>query len=138
MTLVAVARSNPSVLRQDVEIAGCHHLSTDEPVEIGGGGTAASPHELLPAALAACVSTQLVMYARTKQWEIGDVAVHVEYDHRSTPRHFEIEIELGAELTAEQLGRLRAVAEACPVRRALEGGAEFSERLSSRGVVQAA
>ena len=138
MTLVAVARSNPRVLRQDVEVAGHHHLSTDELLEIGGGDTAASPHELLPAALAACVSTQLLMYARTKEWDIGDVAVHVEYDHRSTPRHFEIAVELGGDLTAAQLDRLGQVARGCPVRRALEGGAEFSERVLARSVAHTA
>lgn len=138
MTLIATARSIPRTLRQDVEVAGLHHVVTDEPEAVGGDGSAPSPHELLPAALAACISTQLVMYARTKRWDIGDVAVHVDYDHRSTPRHFDIEIELDAELTAEQLERLTTVAEACPVRRALEGGAEFSERLVPRGVVRAA
>jgi len=138
MTLIATARSIPRTLRQDVEVAGLHHVVTDEPEAVGGDGSAPSPHELLPAALAACISTQLVMYARTKRWDIGDVAVHVDYDHRSTPRHFDIEIELDAELTAEQLERLTRVAEACPVRRALEGGAEFSERLVPRGVVRAA
>ena len=138
MSLIATAKSIPRTLRQNVEVAGLHHVVTDEPEAVGGDGSAPSPHELLPAALAACISTQLVMYARTKNWDIGDVAVHVDYDHRSTPRRFDIEIELGAELTAEQLERLTTVAEACPVRRALEGGAEFSERLIPRGVVQAA
>ena len=138
MTLIATARSIPRTLRQNVEVAGLHHVVTDEPEAVGGDGSAPSPHELLPAALAACISTQLVMYARTKHWDIGDVGVHVDYDHRSTPRHFDIEIELGAELTAEQLERLTTVAEACPVRRALEGGAEFSERLIPAGVVRAA
>lgn len=135
MTLIATARSNPMMLRQDVEIEG-HQLATDEPEALGGGGSAPSPHELLPAALAACISTQLLMYARTKHWDLGDVTVHVEYDHRATPRLFEVEIELGRELTAEQLERLRRVAEGCPVRRALAGGAEFSERLVARGVAQ--
>ena len=55
--------------------------------------------------------------------------VEVVYDHRSTPRRFEIAIGLGAGLSPEQLSRLDAVAAACPVRRAIEHGAEFSERV---------
>jgi putative redox protein len=66
MTLTAVARGVPGTLRQDVEIDGLHHVLTDEPERLGGEGSAPSPHELLAAALAACISTNLVMYARTK------------------------------------------------------------------------
>ena len=72
------------------------------------------------------------MYARTKAWELGDVSVAVEYDHRSTPRRFEVRIELGAELTDEQLRRLAKVAESCPVRRSIEAGIEFAETIRSR------
>ncbi|MGZ5039082.1 MAG: OsmC family protein, partial [Usitatibacter sp.] len=91
MSLTATARSIPGTLRQDVLIDGQHHLLTDEPESIGGEGLGPAPHELLPAALAACISTQLVMYARTKGWELGEVSVDVDYDHRATPRRFEIE-----------------------------------------------
>jgi putative redox protein len=129
MSLHAVSRSVAGTLLQNVEIDGVHHIATDEPVSIGGSGAAPSPHELLPAALASCVSTQIVMYARTKQWELGDVAVEVDYDHRSTPRCFRVQVEIEAELDAGQLERLHRVALACPVRRALEGGAEFEEEI---------
>ncbi len=131
MSLTATARAISGTLRQDVEIDGRHHLVTDEPEAIGGEGSAPSPHELLPAALAACISTQLVVYGRTKGWDLGPVSVEVEYDHRSTPRHFEIDVSIGAELTTAQLARLEAVAAACPVRRAIEGGAEFTERIGT-------
>lgn len=132
MSLTAVARAVPGTLRQDIEIDGLHHVITDEPERLGGNGSAPSPHELLPAALASCISTHLVMYSRTKGWELGDVSVEVDYDHNSTPRRFHVEIRLGAELTREQLDRLRKVATSCPVRRALEDGAEFSELIKAR------
>ena len=134
MTLHAVARSEHGTLRQDVEVDGRHHLATDEPERVGGNGSAPSPHELLPAALASCISTHLVMYSRTKGWELGDVSVDVDYDHNSTPRRFHVEIRLGAELSREQLNRLRKVATSCPVRRALEGGAEFTELIEARPI----
>jgi putative redox protein len=120
MTLRAVARSVRGTLRQDVEIDGRHHLITDEPERLGGDGSAPSPHELLPVALGACISTHLVMYVRTKGWELGDVPVDVDYDHKSVPRRFHVEIRFGAELTPSQLGRLPKVATSCPVRRAPE------------------
>lgn len=130
MSLTATARSIPGTLRQEVVINGEHRLITDEPERVGGEGSAPAPHELFPAALASCISTTLVMYARTKRWELGDVLVAIEYDHKSTPRRFEIAIELGGDLTDEQLARLEKVAASCPVRRAIEAGLEFDETIA--------
>ena len=92
----------------------------------------AGPTELFPAALASCISTTLVMYARTKGWELGEVTVAVDYDNASTPRRFEIAIGLGGELSDEQLQRLEKVAASCPVRRAVEAGIEFAETIERR------
>src|SRR5436305_1019707 len=99
MSLTASAHSVPGTLRQSVLIDGRHRLVTDEPESVGGGGTAPAPHELFPAALAACVATTIVMYARTKQWELDGVDVDVDYDHLSTPRRFEIDIRIDGNLT---------------------------------------
>ena len=96
---------------------------------IGDAHLVAAPHELFPAALAACVSTTLVMYARTKNWRLDGVDVDVEYDHRATPRRFEIDIRVAGDLSAVQLVMLEKVAAACPVRRGIESGIEFVERL---------
>ncbi|HKT44907.1 MAG TPA: OsmC family protein [Gaiellaceae bacterium] len=112
-------------------IDGAHRLVTDEPERLGGEGSGPAPHELLPAALASCVSTTLVMYARTKGWELGELSVEVDYDNESTPRRFEIAIELGGDLTDDQMRRLEKVAASCPVRRAIETGVEFVETIGS-------
>jgi putative redox protein len=130
MSLTASAHSVPGTLRQAVVIDGRHHIVTDEPRSIGGDGSAAAPHELLPAALAACVSTNLVMYARTKEWPLE--TVDVVYDHRSTPRRFDVDIQVTGALDGTQLERLGKVASSCPVRRAVESGGEFVERITLR------
>ncbi len=132
MSLTATARSIPGTLRQDVLIDGKHHLVTDEPEAVGGEGSAPAPHELVPAALASCISTVLVMYARTKEWDLGEVSVAVDYDHHATPRRFDVTITLTGDLTEEQLARLEKVSATCPVRRSLEAGVEVVERLESR------
>jgi putative redox protein len=129
MTLTATARSIRGTLRQEVVIDGQHRLITDEPEHLGGDGSGPAPHELVPAALASCVATTLVVYARTKDWELGDVAVAVDYDNHSTPRRFDIAIALGGDLSEEQMRRLEKVAGSCPVRRAVEAGIEFSETI---------
>lgn len=125
----ATARVQPGTLRSDVLVRGRFHLLTDEPEALGGEDAALAPHELLPAALASCVATTLVMYARTKDWELGDVEVAVDYDQRATPRRFTVEVRLGGDLTDEQLARLERVAASCPVRRSLEAGAVVEERV---------
>jgi putative redox protein len=130
MSLTATARSVPGTLRQEIVVDGRHRLVTDEPVSIGGDGSGPAPHELFPAALAACVSTTLVMYARTKGWELDQVVVDVDFDHRSTPRRFEIEIRVAGDLSQSQLERLEKVAAACPLRRSVEAGIEFVERIA--------
>jgi putative redox protein len=137
MSLTATARSIPGTLRQEVVIDGQHRLITDEPEHLGGEGSGPAPHELFPAALAACVSTTLVIYARTKGWELGEVSVAVDYDNRSTPGRFEVAVELGGDLTDEQLRRLEKVAASCPVRRAVEAGIEFDETIARREAVSA-
>ena len=132
MSLTASSHSVPGTLRQHVVIDGRYHLTTDEPPRLGGEGKAPAPHELLPAALASCVSTSLVMYARQKGWPLGDVTVDVDFDNSSMPRRCEITVELDVALTDEQLVRLEKVARACPVRRSLEGGVQFAETFKAR------
>jgi putative redox protein len=129
MSLIAVARSIPGTLRQEVLIDGTHRLITDEPEMVGGDGSAPAPHELLPAALAACISTTLVMFARTRGWELGGVIVDVEYDQHATPRRYDVTITIGADLTDEQVRRLEKAAAACPVSRSLAAGAVVDKRL---------
>ena len=53
MSLSASAHTVPGTLRQEILVDGRFRLETDEPVAVGGTGSAAAPHELLPAALAA-------------------------------------------------------------------------------------
>jgi putative redox protein len=108
---------------------GRHVVITDEPVPLGGTDSGPAPHELLPAALAACISTTILSYALARGWKIGDVQVDVEYFHRATPRRMEIVVHLDPSLESERVERLTKIAEACPVRRAIEAGIEFDERV---------
>lgn len=131
MSLTASAHSSGDTLRHDVLVDGRHCLVTDEPERLGGTDAGPAPHELLPAALAACIATTVRRYARTKQWDLGELTVDVVYDHKATPRHFDVAIHLPAGLTREQTRRLLRVAEACPVRRAIEAGMTFDEHLAA-------
>jgi putative redox protein len=129
MSLTASAHPIHGTLRHEIDVNGRHTITTDEPEHLGGTDTAPAPHELLAATLASCVSTMIVLYAQRKNWDLGDIRVDVDYDADTTPRGVEVTIHLPEGLTAEQTERLKRVADTCPVRRALEAGFTFRERI---------
>jgi putative redox protein len=131
--MTAVARSMDGQLRHEVDVNGRHVIVTDEPERLGGTDAGPAPHELLPAMLASCVSTMIILYARTRKWELGEVRVEVVYDSDSTPRHVDVRVYLPEGLSTEQVNRLRRVADTCPARRALEAGFSFNEQLIVAG-----
>jgi putative redox protein len=131
MTFTASARSLGATLRQEVNVNGRHTISTDEPAELGGTDSGPTPHQLLPAALASCIATTVCMYARRKGWPLEEVTVDVAYDTESVPRHFDVVVNLPDGLTADQVQRLERVAASCPVRRSMEAGFSFDERVAT-------
>jgi putative redox protein len=129
MTMTAIARSIEGGLRHEVDVNGRHTIVTDEPLSLGGTDQGPAPHELLPAMVASCVSTMITLYARARQWELGEVRVEVVYETDATPRHVQVRVYLREGLTADQVRRLRKVVDTCPAKRALEAGFTFDEQL---------
>jgi putative redox protein len=129
MAYTATAQPINGTLRHKIDVNGRHSITTDEPNRLGGTDTAPTPHELLAATLASCVSTMLVLYAHPRDIDLADLRVDVDYDADTSPRQVEITIHLPDHLTDDQVKRLEKVAETCPVRRALEAGFTFNERL---------
>jgi putative redox protein len=127
MTMTATARRVDGTLRHEIDVNGRHVIITDEPDRLGGTDTGPAPHELLPAMLAACVSTMIAMYASARNLDLADLRVEVVYDPEPTPRHVELAVHIPEGLTDDQIARLRRVAETCPVKRALEAGFTFDE-----------
>jgi putative redox protein len=127
MSFTASARRVGDGLRHEVDVNGRHTIVTDEPEHLGGTDTGPAPHELLPAMLAACVSTTVAMYAARKDWDVGGLGVDVEYDNDAEPRRLEVTLRLPGGLTADQVKRLERVVRSCPVSRALEAGFAFEQ-----------
>lgn len=115
-------------LRLEVRLNGRHTILTDEPASLGGTDEGPAPHELLPAALASCIGTMVALYARNRDWEVGEPRVDVVYDPESTPRAFDVHLRLPPGLSDDQRRRLERVARTCPLRRSLEAGFTFNER----------
>jgi putative redox protein len=139
MTTVIV-RGHATGLAQEIE-TGRHRLVADEPVEAGGTDTGPSPYELLLAALGACTSMTLSMYARRKQWPLERVTVRLRHDKihakdcaecetkEGMLDRIEREISLAGPLDAEQRERLLAIANRCPVHRTLVSEVDIRTRL---------
>ena len=127
--MTATARPVDGTLRHEVDVNGRHGIVTDEPIRLGGRDEGPAPHELLPAMLAACVSTMIMMYANARGLELGELSVDVVYEPEPTPRKVQVVVHVPEGLTPKQAERLRRIADACPVKRALEAGFTFSEEI---------
>jgi putative redox protein len=127
----AIARRENGRLVHNVEIRG-HELKADEPRDHGGDDAGPSPQELLAASLASCTAITMEMYAERKGWNVGEVAVDVNYEpaQRGSPTKFTMDVRLPKELPEDQREKLMQIAAKCPVHRTLEGEVMFEEKLS--------
>lgn len=106
--------------------AGGGRLLADEPPEVGGLGSGATPFDLLCAALGACTVMTLRLFNQQKRWPLEGVRVSVGRLRSRSPTERDVltrSIELSGPLSAEQRARLLEIAERCPVSRTLSQGA---------------
>jgi putative redox protein len=68
-------------LQQVIEI-GRHRLLTDVKPEFGGEDSGPEPHDLLAAALAACTTLTVSLYAKRKGYPLDEM----QGDHQATAR----------------------------------------------------
>lgn len=120
---------------------GDHYLIADEPKSFGGNNFGPSPYEFLSAGLAACTVMTIQMYARRKNWNVGNVSVHIDYskDHAidcqecekdsSKIDTFKREIKLVGNLTDEQKAKLIQIADKCPVHKTLHSKTQIITKL---------
>ena len=117
-------------LRHDVKVRS-HTITADEPKHHGGDDAGPSPQELLAASLASCTAITMEMYAKRKGWNIAGLTVDCEYApaERGSVTRFDLVMRMPADLTDEQVEKLRVIAAKCPVHRTLEGEVAFAERV---------
>jgi putative redox protein len=128
-----VIRAGQDKYRTEV-VAGGITIVVDEPADVGGGGDAPTPYDLLLGSIGACTAMTLRMYADRKGWPLEGVTVrlrqarfHAKDCVDCATRHvgvnqIERELEMTGPLTDEQRERLTQIADRCPVKQTLERG----------------
>ena len=109
-----------------------HTLISDEPTEIGGKNKGMSPDELIIAALAACTSATLKMYASRKEWDLKEIRTNIQFIKADKPGELPTihrEIELDGNLDQEQRERLFQIANRCPIHKLITNAIEVSSEL---------
>lgn len=139
---VRVAEAGEGRFAQLVE-AGRHRLRADEPVAVGGDDSGFGPYDLLLAALGACTSMTVRMYAEQKKWPLRRVSVELKHDKVHAADCAECEtregkldriervLTLEGELDDAQRQRLLEIANKCPVHRTLHSEVWVPTRLSA-------
>jgi putative redox protein len=129
-----------SRLAQNI-LVGRHRLTADEPLDVGGSDLGPNPYDLLLAALGACTSMTLRLYADHKKWPLERVAVRLSHEkvhaadcadcetREGKIDRIEREIDLSGPLDAAQRRRLLEIAEKCPVHRTLHSEIKVASRL---------
>jgi len=118
-----------------------HSLVADEPVQSGGTDQGPTPFDLLVAALGACTSMTLRMYADRKGWPLEAATVRLKHEKIHAAEceacetregmldRIEREIEIEGPLDPAQKQRLLQIADRCPVHRTLTSEVEIKTRL---------
>ncbi|MEM8619685.1 MAG: alpha/beta fold hydrolase [Actinomycetota bacterium] len=132
-------------------VVGQHRMLADEPESIGGFDAGPSPYDLLGAALGACTSMTLRMYADRKRLPLDRVTVEVDHGRVHADDCVECAVDEprfsgrtgmidrfarritveGDELTAEEREQLVRIADKCPVHRTLEASSVIATELAA-------
>lgn len=140
---VVVVRGGAQGFVQEIT-AGRHHLVADEPVAAGGTDRGPSPYDLLMAALGACMSMTIGLYARTRKWPLESVVVRLTHSRvyakdcldcvvrdDTLLDRIDTAVQLWGALTADQSRKLMEVAHKCPVHRTLKSQIDIREVAAS-------
>jgi uncharacterized OsmC-like protein/fermentation-respiration switch protein FrsA (DUF1100 family) len=128
-----IVRTGTERFRTEIQARG-HSLVADEPRAVGGRDLGPTPYDLLAAALGACTSMTLRMYADRKDWPLEEAVIrlkhariHSEDEERDEDGSARLDrldrrVELIGPLDQDQRARLLEIADRCPVHRTLGAG----------------
>jgi putative redox protein len=132
-------RGKASGFLQNVTV-GKYQFHVDEPINIGGTASAPDPYDYLLAALGACTSMTVGLYARHKKIPLENITVslrhyriHAEDCENCETKvgmldRIDLDLEFTGNLTAEQRAKLVEIAGKCPVHRTLTSEIDIRTR----------
>ena len=122
---------------QNRVVVGSHKLMADEPTSVGGLNSGPSPYGYLSAALGACTSMTMRMYADFKKIDLGKITVDVSHNkiHAADCQTctqdevsaggkidvFERKITIEGLVDEQLKAKMLEIADKCPVHRTLHG-----------------
>ena len=128
---IVVAETGIGKFTNTVVTGGGHVLTADEPPTVGGDDTGSTPYDLLLAALGACKSMTMRMYADRKGYKLDRAEVRLSHDkiHASDCAicetesgkidHIKADITITGDLSAEERQKIFEIAERCPVHKTI-------------------
>lgn len=125
--------------------AGPHELTSDEPDSVEGGkDKGPDPYDYLLMSLGSCSLMTVKMYARRKKWELENIYMELRHNKRhdqdcenceqpeSRIDVIEKELIVEGDLSDEQLDKLLAISQKCPVHRTLLGDMKIESSISRK------
>ncbi len=140
---VAVGETGTGKFTNTVMTGSGHILSADEPPSVGGDDTGPTPYDLLLAALGACKSMTMRMYADRKGFKLERAEVRLSHDkiHAADCEQCETEtgkvdqikaeISIVGDLTDEERQKIFEIAERCPVHKTITSEIRIEAELKS-------
>ncbi len=134
--LVLVRETHAGKFQQEI-LTGPHHLLADEPEKLGGMNSGPGPYDYLLAALGACTSMTIRLYADFKKIPLDDVSVrlthgkvHVKDCETCDTKVSKLDrierfITLEGSFDGEQRRKLMEIADKCPVHKTLTSMVEI-------------
>lgn len=133
---------------QSMVATGQHRLIADEPESVGGLDSGPSPYDYLSAALGACTTMTLRMYADRKGLSVDKIGTTVTHGkvhaadcedcgdeikgRNGRIDRFERQISIEGDLDETTRARMLEIADKCPVHKTLEAGATVVTREKNR------
>ncbi|MFO0674508.1 MAG: OsmC family protein [Polyangiaceae bacterium] len=117
----------PGNKRVDAQF-GAHHVSTDQPVELGGADAAPAPFDLFLTSLATCAGIYVLGFCQARKIPTEGLALRqiVESDPKThLPTHVKLEITLPPGFPSEYRAAVVRAAEGCKVKKALAAPPAF-------------
>ena len=112
---------------------GIHEGFADTTKDKGGSHSGFRPHDLLEAALAACMNMWIRMYADHHNLPLSGAIVNVQLDRsRAEEVIFRYSVDLKGELSETQYSKLVEIAGTCPVHRTLSKKLTFQLATAQR------